>query len=471
MNDTPAPHPAEPVPPTPPAAPSADDKVPLKTVLAVYGVGTFSTTAHFMLMVIIPIWAIETMGIPEGLLLGFVLGCRPLLSLFLSIHAGTMMDRIGTRKVLLFFGVLSLATPFMYPALPFIAALIVIQLLSGLCDSIGWMGAQTLVGQVLKGRTSYAARMGAVIRIGHIGGPPLVGAAWDFAGPWAAFGLVGVCGLCFLGSVLMLPQTQTDGSDRAPSTIPPGTPADTPKPRPGFKVRDFVPHPSDYIASFKLLAAPAVAITVMIGMMVHVGNNIQGTFFIVWLREYVGIPATLIGFLISISSVAAAAGSLWAIPLRRHIRPFWLLWLSVVSALVAISITPLIGSTPVIGAVQGSVGMFVQLSPLIAAYIAFCVMACVRATANGIHQPLVITLMLRTVGPNDKGKAIGLRGTMNRVTSMIGPLALGALAGTIGLEYGFYVIGIIACLMMGWLAWMMMRHPEIHVIGEGPAQP
>jgi MFS family permease len=451
-----------------PAAPApAEEKIPLRTELAVYGVGTFSTTAHFMLLVIIPIWAIEKMQIPTGLLLGFVLGCRPLLSLFLSIHAGTMMDRIGTRRVLLFFGLLSLTTPLMYPAFPFIAALIVIQLLSGLCDSIGWMGAQTLVGQVLKGRTSYAARMGAVIRIGHIGGPPLVGAAWDYAGPWAAFSLVGLCGLCFLGSVLMLPPTQTDGSDRAPTD----SPADTPKPRAGFKVRDFIPHPSDYIASFKLLAAPAVAITVMLGMMVHIGNNIQSTFFIVWLREYVGVPATLIGMLISISSAAAAAGSLWAIPLRRHIRSFWLLWCSVLTSLVAISITPLVGSAPVVGAVKGTLGSLVELSPLIAAYIAFCVIACVRSAGNGVHQPLVITLMLRTVGPNDKGKAIGLRGTMNRVTSMIGPLLLGALAGTIGLEYGFYVIGIMASLMMFWLAWLMLRHPEIHAVGEGPAQP
>lgn len=468
MNDAPAPSPA----------PAAAEKIPLRTELAVYGVGTFSTTAHFMLLVIVPIWAHETMGIPEGLLLGFVLGCRPLLSLFLSIHAGTMMDRIGTRRVLLVIGFLSLTTPFLYPALPFVGALIVIQLLSGLCDSIGWMGAQTLVGQVLQGRTSYAARMGAVIRIGHICGPPLVGAAWDFAGPWAAFSLVGLCGLAFVGSVLMVPQTRTDGSDRPRAALKDGGRAEdprpaakTPKPRPGFKVRDFIPHPADYIASFKLLAAPAVAITVMIGMMVHIGNNIHGTFFIVWLREYVGIPATLIGILISISSACAAAGSLWAVPLRRHFRPFWLLWLSVLTALVAISLTPMLGTPPVVDAVTGSLGWLVELSPLIAAYIAFCVIACVRTAANGVHQPLVITLMLRTVGPNDKGKAIGLRGTANRVTSMIGPLLLGWLAGMIGLEYGFYVVGVLSCLMMGWLAWLMLRHPEIHKIGEGRAQP
>ncbi len=453
------------------ASPTDEEKIPLKTELAVYGVGTFSTTAHFMLMVIIPIWTIENMSIPPGALLGFVLGCRPLLSLFLSIHAGTMMDRIGTRKVLLFFGILSLTTPFLYPALPFIGALIVIQLLSGLCDSIGWMGAQTLIGQVLKGRTSYAARLGAVIRVGHIGGPPIVGLAWDFAGPWVAFGLVGVCGLLFLVSVLMLPQTvttpRTDGGDRETDGH---ARSETPKPCPGFRIRDFIPHLADYIASFKLMAAPAVAITVLIGMMVHIGNNIQSTFFIVWLRDIVGIPATLIGILISISSAAAAAGSLWAVPLRRHFKPYWLLWLSVLIALIAISVTPLVGSAPVVAAVNGSLGWLVELTPLIAAYIAFCLMSCVRSAANGVHQPLVITLMLRTVGPNDKGKAIGLRGTMNRVTSMIGPLTLGWLAGLIGLEYGFYVVGIIGTVLMMWIAWMMLRHPEIHQLGDGSAQ-
>jgi len=39
---------------------------------------------------------------------------------------------------------------------------------------------------------------------------------------------------------------------------------------------------------------------------------------------------------------------------------------------------------------------------------------------------------------------------------------LGGLAGIIGLEYGFYVIGIISSIIMCWLGWLMIRHPEIH---------
>ena len=99
--------------------PTNPDDVPLKTQLAVYGIGTFSTTTHFMLMVIVPIWARVNMGIPEGFTLGLVLGCRPLLSLFLSIHAGSLMDKLGTKRVMFFIGLMILFTPFMYPLLPF----------------------------------------------------------------------------------------------------------------------------------------------------------------------------------------------------------------------------------------------------------------------------------------------------------------------------------------------------------------
>ena len=114
------------------------------------------------------------------------------------------------------------------------------------------------------------------------------------------------------------------------------------------------------------------------------------------------------------------------------------------------------------GSVRNSLKWVVELTPLIAAYIAFCFVSGMRSVSNGIHQPLVITLMLQTVGPNEKGKAIGLRATANRITSMVGPFLLGGLEGIIGLEYGFYVIGIISSIIMCWLGWLMIRHPEIH---------
>ena len=76
----------------------------------------------------------------------------------------------------------------------------------------------------------------------------------------------------------------------------------------------------------------------MIGMMTQVGNNIQGTFYVVWLNEQANISGTLIGTLIAISSAGAIVGSLIAAPLRRYFRPYWLLWFVILVATVLIAI-------------------------------------------------------------------------------------------------------------------------------------
>jgi MFS family permease len=173
----------------PPASAVPDgDTVSLRVQCAVYGVGLFATTIHFMMVVAVTLWVHDMALTP--FMLGIALGCRPVLSLFISIPAGNLMDRIGARRVMIAMAILAFVTPIFYPLLPYVWPLIVLQLLSGLADSIGWLGAQTLVGTALKGRTTYAGRLSAVIRVGHIIGPPITGAAWDLWGPWAAFGLI-----------------------------------------------------------------------------------------------------------------------------------------------------------------------------------------------------------------------------------------------------------------------------------------
>jgi len=402
--------------------------VPLRHQCAVYGIGLFATSMYFMSVTIVPLFVRDMALSP--LMLGFVLGCRPILPLFLSIHAGALMDRTDGRRVMIFFAVIGLITPLLYPVMPFVWGVIVLQLMSGLADSMGWLGAQTLVGQLMKGRTLYTGRLSFIIRIGHLVGPPMVGATWDLVGPWGAFSLISLWGFGVLGSALLIPALPAGGARGAI----------TPRQRPGL--RDLLPNPADYVSAFRLLAVPAVAITVLIGMMTHVGNNIQSTFYVVWL-DRIGFSGTLIGVLVSISAVGAAVGSLISARLSRYIRPYWLLWSVVFVALVLIAITPLLGT-----------------------YVLLAIVLSLRSTANGIHQPLVISLMLRTAGPGAQGKAIGLRGTMNRITSIGAPVLMGAIAEVVGLEAAFYLIGVLSAAFMLWLGWRMKQLPEIHQQGR-----
>jgi MFS family permease len=402
-------------------------RVPLRVECAIYGIGGFSTTMHFMAMTIVPLWVVQLELSPFWL--GLVLGCRPVLPLFLSIHVGALLDRIGARRVMLFFAILGMCAPLLYPALPWVGAIVLAQLLWGLADTTSWIGAQALVGKMMGARTAYAGRLSFVSRIANVMGPPLVGAAWDIWGPTGAFILCFVWGIGGVVSVLALPDMPA---------VPHGGQGE-PEPASGKTgLRALLPDFSDYLDAFRLAALPTVAITLVLGMMTHVGGNIQGTFYVVWLSQ-VGIPGTLIGALISIANLAAGIGSLFAAPLARVFRAYWLLWFVIWVAIVLICITPLFGT-----------------------FVVFAVVLALRSAINGVHQPLVISLMLKTAGRDAQGRAIGLRSTANRITAIGAPVLMGGIAEVIGIEASFYVMGGIASLGMIVIAVWMTRHPEIH---------
>lgn len=421
--------------------------------------GLFCTSVYYMMVVVVPVFVVSLDL--SYLLAGIILGCRPVLSLIFSIHAGALMDRIGSRRVMIFFGVVGVVAPLMYPLSPWfgwLTLLVIAQMLAGLSDSMGWLGAQTLIGQHMKGRTKYSGRLSATIRIGHVIAPVMVGQAWDHWGAWAAFSLMSLWNLGFLGCALLLPRgvqhDPNNGTEPPPAAVP-------------VRWRDLLPDPADYVSAFRLLAIPAVAATVMIGMMPHVGNYVQSTFYVVWLEQQ-GITGTLIGVLISIASIAAACGSLLAARLRRVIPPYWLFLTAVWLAIMMICVTPLIGSPAITSLVKDilspmeSFSDLFRITPLVVLFVAFACALAIRSGFNGIQQPLVISLVITTAGRNAQGKALGLRATANRITSIATPIAMGALADWLSLATAFYVIAAVSTVAMLGMLIYILRHPEIH---------
>ena len=66
-----------------------------------------------------------------------------------SIHSGAMMDRIGTRRVIILFGCAAIILNSAYPFFPSLAAVIAIQLFAGWAGSMGWWEAKPLIGQFM----------------------------------------------------------------------------------------------------------------------------------------------------------------------------------------------------------------------------------------------------------------------------------------------------------------------------------
>jgi MFS family permease len=408
-------------------APPDSDPITLKTQCAVYGIGMFSTTMFFMGAVVLPLWVISLN--PSPLMVGVVLGARQFLPLFFSIHAGALIDRIGPRKVMLFFAVLGVIIPLLYPVMPWLAAALVLQLFAGLSDSVGWLGAQTMVGKLLKGRTRYAGRLSVIIRFGHLSGPPLIGAVWDFGGPWAAFILMSLWGMGTVVCALMLPAHIVDSGKTAQGEDE--TPA-----RSGGAWKELLPRPSDYLAAMRLLAVPVIATGAVVGMVVHLGNSLQATFYVVYLNE-IGISGTATGILFSAFAVCAGGGSMMAAWLTRFVPPLWLLIMTVLFTSGMIAVTPLLGT-----------------------FVALFIVISLRGITNGIHQPLIITTILRGTDVANQGKAMGLRSTCNRIAAVISPLLMGAIGEIFGIEFGFYVIGALVMVILAGLSLYIIRRPE-----------
>lgn len=395
---------------------------------AVYGMGLFTTSIFYVAAVVVPLHAYSLN--PSPLTFGLVFSAAHVLPLFFSIHAGALIDRIGARRVMLAMTTLGAVTPLFYPFAQHIWILIVLQMFLGFAESTGWLGAQAMIGQHMQGKTKYAGRLSFVVRIGQLAAPLSAGVVWDLWGAVGAFVLMSVWASGGVVCALMLPPKQATGST---AQMLPGRYA---------RLRGLLPNPSDYLTAFRLLGRPAVVVIVLLSSMLHLGNTVQSSFYVAWLKE-TGYPGTAIGALTSVAAVGAAMFSLLTARLMRYMPGLWIVLLALWVGIILICITPLLGS-----------------------YFLLMAAMFLRSGANGLAQPLIITLVLGGAGRSNQGKAIGLRGTANRIASVIGPTAMGLVAYWAGLEYAFYVAGLAISIAMAAIAVYLWRNPDVARSGE-----
>jgi MFS family permease len=381
------------------------DLVPTRVQAAVYTTGLFSGTQTGLVAVVVPLWLLYLDASP--VMIGLALGSFNLLPFLFSVHGGALMDRLGARRVMIAFALMGAVIPLLFPVLPFIWAVFVLQMIGGLASTMGWVGAQTLIGQLMRGSPRHAGRFTSIGVMGNMVGPPMAGAGWDFIGPWGAFGVL------FAWTVLQL---------LAVLVLPPAGSGEASEPHGRLKARDFTPELRSYTAAFRLLALPMVAFVVMLSMVRLSGHSIQSSFYVVYLNGY-GISGTAIGLLMATGAIAATVGALSAAPLARLMHSSWLLAVTSFLSVLAIVVTPLLGL-----------------------YVLFLAAQVARGASVGISTPLILSEMSNAVGPA-QGKAVGLRTMSNRLTSTVTPIAMGALVAWVGLDMSFLVAGAVIAAM------------------------
>ena len=131
---------------------------------------------------LIPLYGLS-LGMSAGAI-GMLVGARSLLAVFLSIHVGVLMDRLGTRRVTLFFVWTAMALAPVFPLLPWFWPLLLLQIVNGGALQFAWSGSQTLIAQLSEGEAEYLGRFSFFARIGTTAAPVIAGVAWDFGGAW-----------------------------------------------------------------------------------------------------------------------------------------------------------------------------------------------------------------------------------------------------------------------------------------------
>ncbi len=414
-----------------------DPQISWRVQGAVYGVGMFSNSSLHLYNVVVPLWAASLTQ--DELMLGIIFGARHFLPMLLLIHGGSLMDRFGARRVTIIFAVAAMIIPPLYPLLPFISALIVLQMLGGLMVMTCWIGSQSLTGTVMRGKPVYTGRLTVATRIGAFLGPPIVGTVYDFAGPQAAFVFLGVWAGFTLISAAALPKAI---ANIAPTAKENSISIKT-------RVKDVLPRLSDYLDALRLIAIPTIALVMLLTFMRHSGVAMQSNFYVVYINN-IGISGTLIGILFSVLGAFGGIGALFIGRVAKRYSARNILHASLAVGVTMIMITPLIGQSGFsIDAEAASTFLrslnidvdFAPIAGVLGLYILFLIAMGIRGIASGFSQSMEISLIAQSAGLAGQGKGAALRVTVGRIAAVVLPVIMGAIAKLFGLEMSFYIVG------------------------------
>ncbi|MFN4281311.1 MAG: MFS transporter [Alphaproteobacteria bacterium] len=404
----------------PSAAPPAPP--PRKVLYAAYGAGVFGIALTDIYALIIPLLALS-LGFSASEI-GILIGARSLLPLFFSIHGGALMDRLGTRRVMLVGTAAAGVMALLFPATGWFPFLLLLQALSGLIMNMNWIGAQTLIAQVCHGDAVTLGRFNFVVRAGTIVAPVVAGALWDFTGAWPTFLMVAACAFSMFAMVRMVPEPNAEKFAAAPRA----------------SIWSALPRIEDYTRSFAIMMMPVIAFTVIVSGLRNGSTGIQTSLYVVYLEE-IGLQGTMIGLLFSALEITIGLASLLVGAARKLGRPEWVLLGTTVVSIVTIAITPLLG------------GIFLLL----------VLMQMARGVSQGLMQPLIFAIQSAAVGRDAQGAVVGLRITANRFCGAILPPIMGVLADQFGMEASFLLTGLLLLAGCAWLAWLVIRHPEFRI--------
>jgi len=371
----------------------------------------FATTLYWMaahaLRPLVPL-RLSEMGASDSYI-GLVVASYSLLSLFLAIPGGRLIDRVGTGRVLTaaFSGMAAVGVGYAFASTP--RQFLLLMTINGVTETGAWLALQALI--TYAGRGAFRSKQLAIFSFGWglgVAVGPAIGAAifarlgfaplgWFFA----SLAIVALIGVSFVPfpQPASLRSMDEDGVARPRAKIP------------------------------EVLARPAVRAVLLSSFIALFVNAIRMSFYPLYL-ERAGVSIERIGLLLSVMGVASL---LIRLPLPALLRRWgdarvlvWGLW----ACVLPMAVTPWLGS-----------------------FWLLLVAAGIFGAAYGLNPPVTVEMMATNTLEHERGLAMGLRITSNRLSQVIQPMIFGGLAPIVGIAAAFPLSGGGLAVLTAWTAW------------------
>ncbi len=90
--------------------------------------------------------------------------------------------------------------------------------------------------------------------------------------------------------------------------------------------------------------------------------------------------------------------------------------------------------------ITGSI-VLVVITPLLGGFFLLAIASGLRGGCQGLILPIILSTVAKAVGPENQGRAMGLRMTGNRLAATIIPVIMGVIADAVGVGNSFFIVG------------------------------
>lgn len=345
--------------------------------------------------------------------IGSAVALSPMVAVFAAIPGGRLVDRVGARRILVWSlaGMAVVGEGFARAETPI--AVLWMQAAIGIAEIGTWLALQALITHA--GTGAFRTRQLSLFAFGWGSGValgPVLGAALFESSGFALLGrLYTACALLGAATVALIP-----------------------RPAVGAEAPSDNARALSTVATVRAIGIRPVIGAVLLSSYVNLAvSSIRGSFYPLFLERQ-GLAVPRIGVLLSVVAVMSLAIRLVLPPIVRRFGVPRLLVFSMAISTLAIAITPFLTSFSALALAAAAMGVTVGMNP-----------------------PLTVELMAVHTSTDERGVAMGMRITANRLAQVAQPVIFTVISAVAGMAAAFPVSGIPLLALTGWTSRKVRR--------------